>query len=78
MALTEGEDKKPLLTEEGPVLFNMKEVSGFFEQVGRNTKYIIHPEEIMADNFAYALLGKDNLSDPRIVEDVRIILKQSF
>ena len=28
------------------------ELEGFYEQVGRNTGYVIHPEEILADNFA--------------------------
>ena len=28
-----------------------EEIQGFFEQVGRNTRYIIHPDEILADNF---------------------------
>jgi len=30
-------------------LVEVEEVSGFYEQVGSNTTYIIHPEEIMAD-----------------------------
>jgi len=33
------------------------DVQGFFEQVGKNTNYIIHPEEILADNFALAVSG---------------------
>ena len=27
-------------------------LEGLYEQVGRNTEYLIHPEEILADNFA--------------------------
>lgn len=27
-------------------------VNGFFQQIGRNTQYIIHPDEILADNVA--------------------------
>lgn len=33
-------------------------MQGFFEQVGRNTSYIIHPEEILADNFKLLALQK--------------------
>ena len=36
----------------------VEEVEGFFEQVGRNTDYIIHPEEILADNFALLIVGQ--------------------
>ena len=32
-----------------PKLVKVEQVTGFFEQVGRNTEYIIHPEEILAD-----------------------------
>ena len=35
-----------------PMLVDVPEAAGFFEQVGRNTGYIIHPEDIIADNFA--------------------------
>jgi hypothetical protein len=40
------------------------QVQGFFEQVGRNTQYIIHPEEILADNFSYLVIEKAGLPDP--------------
>jgi hypothetical protein len=35
-----------------PRLRDTAQLGGFLEQIGRNTKYIIHPEEILADNFA--------------------------
>ena len=34
----------------------LQQVTGFFEQVGQNTQYVIHPEEILADNFALLVL----------------------
>jgi hypothetical protein len=49
-------------------------VSGFFEQIGRNTRYIVHPEEIMADNFSLMLFG-GTLSNPEIVEALRALLR---
>ena len=39
-------------------LLSPQQVSGFFEQVGRNTDYIIHPEEILAENFALLMIGR--------------------
>jgi hypothetical protein len=34
-----------------------QDLEGLFEQVGRNTRYLWHPEEILADNFALLLIG---------------------
>merc|ERR1711957_630416 len=31
----------------------------YHEAIGRNTKYIIHPEETCADNFAFLVTGLD-------------------
>ena len=33
----------------------------FFSQIKDNTQYIIHPDEIMADNFMFAIFGKESL-----------------
>lgn len=53
------------------------DVSGFYEQVGRNTDYIIHPEEILADNFALLVLGVEKVPSPKILRDIREILAQA-
>ena len=42
------------------------EVQGFFEQIGRNTDYIIHPEEILADNFALLFVESSTVPTPAI------------
>jgi len=34
-----------------------RSTKGFFEQIGRNTNYIIHPDEILADNFVLSVIG---------------------
>ena len=59
-----------------PILAAPEEVSGFFEQVGRNTNYVIHPEEILADNFALLILGQDTVPSPEILEKMQRILEQ--
>ncbi len=59
-----------------PVLAAPEEISGFFEQVGRNTNYFIHPEEILADNFALLILDEHNVPSPEILEKMRRILEQ--
>lgn len=52
------------------------QVSGFFEQVGRNTNYVIHPEEILADNFSLLILGERRVPSPEILEKMQGILDQ--
>jgi hypothetical protein len=66
----------PRMSSAQPVLASPEEVSGFFEQVGRNTKYVIHPEEILADNFALLILDEHNVPSPEILEKMRRILEQ--
>ena len=42
-----------------PVIYEEKDFSNFFEQIGHNTGYIIHPDEILADNFVF-LINENN------------------
>ena len=58
------------------VIYQIKEVTNFFEQVGKNTNYIIDPEEIMADNFAFTLNGKQELPNPEIMKKIKQQLQQ--
>jgi hypothetical protein len=51
-----------------------EKVTGFFEKVGRNTDYVIHPEEILADNFALLIIGKQNVPSPDILKRMRDVL----
>jgi hypothetical protein len=52
----------------------LEELEGFGEQVGWNTGYVIHPEEILADNFAFLFRRPEKLASPEILERVRRIL----
>lgn len=59
----------PMYNEDGsPVLLNPGETPAFFEAVGRNTEYIIHVEETLADNFVILLLGGEEIPNPEIPE----------
>ena len=66
----------PRMSSAKPVLAAPEEVSGFFEQVVRNTNYFIHPEEILADNFALLILDEHNVPSPEILQKMRLILEQ--
>jgi hypothetical protein len=43
--------------------------------VGRNTDYIIHPEEILADNFALLMSGASGAPSPEIIKKLEEVLK---
>lgn len=66
----------PQLIDGNPALFKLSEVNGFFQQVGRNTSYIIHPDEILADNFVRLMTGDTNLPSPRITAEMRRVLTE--
>jgi hypothetical protein len=59
---------------------DLSELEGFYEQTGRNTGYVIHPEEILADNFALLFHGKGNpppkVASPEILERIRRLLER--
>ena len=67
---------QPLFDSGKPALFDVSQVSSFHEQIGRNTGYIIHPEETMADNFAYMVTQRQDLPNPEILDSVREVLSR--
>jgi hypothetical protein len=64
----------PVLENGEPVLLEPAQVQGFFEQIGTNTDYIIHPEEILADHFALIATGA-RVREPRFIEALRALLR---
>ncbi len=67
---------KPMYVGSQPRLVDFDQVSGFYEQVGRNTQYIIHPEEILADNFAMLVMGDQNIPSPEILKKLQGVLTE--
>ncbi len=59
------------------VLLDPMSIKGFFEKVGRNTPYIIHPEEILADNFVIAVTEPANVPTPRVVKELKAALSKN-
>jgi hypothetical protein len=55
-------------------LLDPSQAADFARQVGRNTNYTIHPEEILADNFVYLVDERQDLPDPWVVEGMRKVL----
>ena len=58
----------------------LEELEGLRAQVGNNTGYLIHPEEILADNFALLYRetvtpGVTRIRSPEILERIRSVLQ---
>jgi hypothetical protein len=65
---------KVVYENSAPKLVGPRAVSGFLEQVGRNTQYLIHPDEILADNFALLILGEPNVQSPEVLQKMKTVL----
>ena len=63
-----------VLNLSAPILVPPRSAPDFLQQIGKNTKYIIHPEEILADNFALLVLGEQNVPSPEILQKMKAIL----
>lgn len=69
--------KPVMLKEREMTLYKEEELQGFYEQIGMNTDYTIHPEEILADNFAYLFLGVTEMESPQIIDKMKKVLKKT-
>lgn len=67
----QGNNWVPVLEDGKPILVAPRTQRSFQEQIGRNTGYIIHPEEVLADNFVHLLLETPNLPDRWVIERMR-------
>jgi hypothetical protein len=56
------------------VLLDPASVPAAHEKIGRSTGYVIHPEEVLADNFALLLLGLTAVKSPQLLEGLRRLL----
>lgn len=73
--LTGGDEPALRLTEEGePVRWMPFITPGFLDTVGRNTGYIIHPEEILADNVSILTYPPPKVPNPELLVKVAKLL----
>ncbi len=65
--------KTPLLKDGEPVVLELETMPDLFAQVGKNTEYLLHIEEVAAEHFSALMTGK-KLSQMQYVEGVRKVL----
>jgi hypothetical protein len=73
----DGAVSRPLLRDGAPVLVPFNRVKGLVEQIGRNTGYVIHAEEILASNFELLVLGTPNTPSPEVLDRIDAVLKRA-
>lgn len=65
-----------LLQKDGKsVIYSISDATDFFDQIGKNTDYVINPEEILAENFSMVLTGKENLPSMWLYNKIKEYLK---
>jgi hypothetical protein len=70
----DGDRCKPVLHKGEPIVINPREEPAFLEKIGKNTNYIIHPDEILADNFVRQVMADANVPSPEIIEQMQRVL----
>lgn len=63
--------------KEGEPVFHSPKTLDFHRQIGKNTGYIIHPEEILADNFAL-IMTNGKVTDTWLTEKMKSAIKTHF
>lgn len=63
------------VNKDNPILFSVDECSNYYEQIGRNTNYNIHPEEIFASCFQTLHLVDKVYKNPELIDRFKEILK---
>ena len=57
-----------------PVWHPLGQARDYLERLGGNTGYVIHPEETMADNFAFLVCGT-RVRNPALLERIKAVLR---
>lgn len=68
-------NKTPVYESGKPLVLQTSDVNNFYEQVGRNTGYILHAEEISADHFVMLLTGEKGIANPELIIAMKNVLK---
>lgn len=77
MLAVEGDDdnKKTVYADGKPLILKIKDVKGYYEQVGRNTDYNLHAEELSADHFVLLVNQEKGIPNPEIIEAMKNVMK---
>lgn len=68
-----GQPTLPVLRDGEPLWWHAQTVRPYLDKLGGNTGYILHPEEVAADNFAL-LVSDRTVPNPQLLESIRKVL----
>ena len=71
-----GDELRPVLKDGQSELLDPANTPGYFDKIGRNTNYIIHPEEVLADNFVLLINDKKDVPTPSVLAAMRKTLER--
>jgi hypothetical protein len=66
---------QPVLLNGNSVVIDPRDESEFLEKIGKNTNYIIHPDEILADNFVRLVMKDADVPSPQIIDQMQSALR---
>lgn len=58
------------------IIIPIEQAEDLYEKIGKNTDYVINPEEVLADNFAFMIVEKKDLPTPEVVNRMKEVLKK--
>lgn len=58
------------------IIVPVEQAEDFYEKIGKNTEYIVNPEEILANNFASLIMEKKGLPNPEVIDRIKEVLKK--
>ena len=76
-AANSGAPARPVERDGASVILPFNQVDGVFEQIGHNTEYVIHAEEILASNFELLVHDGAAVRSPEVLERIRAELKRA-
>jgi len=76
-AASAGAPSRPVERDGGPVILPFNRVGGVFEQIGYNTEYVIHAEEILASNFELLVHDGAGARSPEVLARIRAELERA-
>lgn len=65
---------KPLMKDGKTVVYSTADATDFYTKMGKNTDYVIDPEECIADNFAFLANGITDKPNPEILQRIMTAL----
>ena len=66
----------PVLDDGVARLHPVSSVPDYMEKIGNNTKYIIHPEEVLAENFVLLMFKAADVPTPELLEKMAGVLER--